>query len=75
MQVQLKLYATLAKYQPDNSQAYPLESGDTPRALLYKLGVGEQEVKVCFVNSRHVDLDKALQDGDKVAFFPAVGGG
>ncbi|MFP4392372.1 MAG: MoaD/ThiS family protein [Desulfohalobiaceae bacterium] len=75
MQVQLKLYATLAKYQPDNSLDYPLETGDTPRTLLAKLGVEEQEVKVCFVNSRHNDLDTPLQDGDKVAFFPAVGGG
>ncbi|MFW6178126.1 MAG: pseudouridine synthase [Desulfohalobiaceae bacterium] len=75
MHIQLKLYATLAKHQPENSQAYPLEPGDTPRRLLSRLGVGEQEVKVCFVNSRHADLDTALQDGDKVAFFPAVGGG
>jgi molybdopterin converting factor small subunit len=75
MQVQLKLYATLAQYQPESSQAYPLDPGDTPRSLLHKLGLEEKEVKVCFVNSRHQGLDTPLQDGDKVAFFPAVGGG
>ncbi len=75
MYIQVKFYATLARYQPENSQAYPVEQGETPESLLHKLGVESNEVKVCFVNSKHADLQTELQNGDKVAFFPAVGGG
>lgn len=75
MQVQLKFYATLSKYEPENSQAYPIKENDTPWSLLQRLGVDPEEVKVCFVNNKHSDLQTRLQEGDKVAFFPAVGGG
>lgn len=31
-------------------------------------------VKIAFVNSRKVDLDTVLADGDRVGLTPAVGG-
>jgi molybdopterin converting factor small subunit len=34
-----------------------------------------EEIKVAFVNGKHAHMRTQLQEGDRVALFPAVGGG
>lgn len=47
----------------------------TVRDLAESLGLPLGEIAIIMVNGMHADLDTALADGDRVALFPAVGGG
>lgn len=46
-----------------------------PRALAEKLHLPLDDIKIIMINGVHASLDSPLADGDRVAFFPAVGGG
>lgn len=75
MHVHLKCYATLSGYQPESHENYPVHDGKTVLNLIEELKIDPKEVKVCFLNGRAVPFETQLQDGDRVALFPAVGGG
>ena len=77
MKVQLKCFSNLVN--PDTcdfkeSTPYDLEDGGTVGQLAEHAGVAREDVKIAFVNSRQVDLDTPLAQGDRVALVPAVGG-
>jgi len=76
MKVQLKCFSKLVN--PDTcdfreSTTYDLEDGGTVGELAERVGVAREDVKMAFVNSRKVDLDAPLAQGDQVALTPAVG--
>ncbi len=75
MQIQLKLFATLRAYTPDNAEAYPIEPGMTVQDIITRLDIPIGEAKLVFVNSTRRDFDATLDDGDRVGIFPPVGGG
>lgn len=75
MFISIKCYATLAKYQSDNSNEFPITPNEYLFDVVNRLGIEAKEIKIAFVNGKHATLDTKLQDGDKVALFPAVGGG
>ena len=79
IEVEVRLYATLRKYSPGTGVGEPLilpmPEGARVADLLVKLGVPKSEVKTAFVNNRRRGEDHRLSDGDRVAFFPPVGGG
>lgn len=75
MEILVKCYATLAQYQPVDGDRFFVKPGTTVAQLMDQLGLPEKEVKVIFVNGRHVDAATELSSGDRVALFPAVGGG
>ncbi|MBS3779789.1 MAG: MoaD/ThiS family protein [Desulfovermiculus sp.] len=75
MNIQVRCYATLAKYQPAKADEYPLDQGSTVADLASSLGADQEEIKVAFVNGKHAPMSTQVQDGDRVALFPAVGGG
>lgn len=79
IEVKVRLYVTLRKYSPGTgvgeSLILPMPEGARVADLLVKLGVPKSEVKTAFVNNRRRDEDYPLSDGDRVAFFPPVGGG
>jgi molybdopterin converting factor small subunit len=77
MKVDLKCFSKLVN--PDTcdfneSKTYSLEDGHTVEDLIERAGIAREEVKIAFVNSRIVDLDTALSEGDRVGLAPAVGG-
>jgi len=77
MKVQLKCFSKLVN--PDTcdfreSTPYELEDGGTVGELAERAGVAREDVKIAFVNSRKVDLDAPLSQGDRVALTPALGG-
>lgn len=74
MLVSIKLYATLRGYQPRDG-VLQVEEGVPVKEVLHSLGVPLDEAKVVFVNGRHASLEQEIRDGDKLAAFPAVGGG
>ncbi|MFW5908040.1 MAG: MoaD/ThiS family protein [Desulfosalsimonas sp.] len=79
MELEVYLYASLAKYLPDNASGKVVmvsaQPGSTAKQILGKLGVPEKEVKIAFINGVRKDLDSPVSDGDRIGFFPPVGGG
>ena len=78
MKVQVKLFATLRKYAPEDSvhkSGLELAQGTTIRQVLEQLAVPEPEVAFVFVNSRRQKLDEPLADGDELGIFPPIAGG
>lgn len=75
MGIEIKLFATLAKFLPENAEDYPIEDGETIRSLIQKLGLPEKDVTLMFVNSLRSDPDTEIKDKDRVGLFPPVGGG
>jgi len=77
MKVQLKCFSKLVNPETCDfreSTPYDLEDGGTVGELAERAGVAREDVKIAFVNSRKVDLDAPLAQGDRVALTPAVGG-
>ena len=77
MKVNLKCFSKLV--DPDScafkeSITYDLDDGKTVGDLVQHAGIDKEDVKIAFVNSRVVDLDTVLSDGDRVGLAPAVGG-
>lgn len=79
MPLHIKLSTTLRDYV---SGYNPLEGLDidasglaSPRDVALMLGLPLDEIKITMLNGQHAALDSAIKDGDRVAFFPAVGGG
>jgi molybdopterin converting factor small subunit len=79
MEVKVRCYATLSRYNPegkgDNPFTIELSAGSTVADLLDQLGVARGEVKQVFIRHKARLLDYQLQDGEQVAVFPPVAGG
>jgi sulfur-carrier protein len=79
MQIEVRLFATLRRIIPEikekGSITAEIEDGATIADLMVKLGVPADETKVIMLNFKQAEPEDPLQDGDRVAFIPAVGGG
>ena len=64
-----------AAKSPENSDNFPVTAGETVGAVLERIGIPIDEVKIVFINGRSSNFDALLVDGDRVGVFPAVGGG
>jgi molybdopterin converting factor small subunit len=74
MQITVKLFATFrtGRFTMENRQ-YP--EGTTVGQVVRELEIPEAQLGILLVNSRHVDLERVLADGETLAIFPLVGGG
>ena len=82
MSILIKLSTTLRDlvpgYDPETGLQVSLgenESSLTAGELASRIGIPHEEIKIVMINSRQNDLDSSVKDGDRVAYFPAVGGG
>ncbi|HOO41072.1 MAG TPA: MoaD/ThiS family protein [Syntrophales bacterium] len=75
----MKLFASLAPYA-----AHPLVSSDgflnvpspvTVGEIADSLNIPHHEIKLIFINGVHGSLDMVVKDGDRLGFFPPIGGG
>ena len=73
--IDLRLFATLQKFTPDNPEAFTITPGTTVRDVLLKIDVPVEKAKLIFVNGLKKDLDVTLSGGERVGIFPPVGGG
>ncbi len=74
MQITVKLFATFRQDRFDiEPRDYP--EGTTVSDVVRDLDLPEAQLGVLMVNSRHVELDRVLVDGETLAIFPLVGGG
>ena len=74
MKLEIKLFASLQKFMP-NAEKVELGDNCTVLDLLKKIGINSSEVAITLVNSRHVELDQTLYEGETVAIFPPIAGG
>jgi sulfur carrier protein ThiS len=77
MRVDLKCFAKLVNPGTcdfKESTSYELDRGQTVQHLLEQAEISREDIKIAFVNSRVVDLDTVLSEGDQVGLAPAVGG-
>ena len=73
--IDLRLFATLQKFVPENAGVFPITPGSTVRDVLEQINAPVEKAKLIFVNGLKKDLDTVLKDGDRVGVFPPVGGG
>lgn len=77
--IELRLYAGLEHYaqETESGSAVPctLPKGAVAADLLHRLAIPAEAVQLVFVNGVSQQLDCPMQDGDRVALFPPVGGG
>lgn len=62
-------------YEPARGLSLEWDGPISTRALAEKIGLPLDEIKIIMLNGRHAALDQAVSDGDRVSYFPAVGGG
>lgn len=77
MQVQVRLYAGLARYVAGYGSVLEVELGEgsTLADLVATLHLPADEVRLTFVNGRARPLEYQLAPRDRVGIFPAIGGG
>ena len=78
--VNVKLYAGLRKFAPENNELgdfFQIEmQGNTVNDLIKKLGIKEKHVQIVMINGeRAIDFDETLTEDDLVVIFPPIGGG
>ncbi|MCX4310349.1 MAG: MoaD/ThiS family protein [Desulfovibrio sp.] len=78
----IKISSTLRPYVPqyDPARGLVAEPGlagpnPTAQSLAEALGIPLAEIKFVMINGRQMPLETALEEDDRVAYFPAVGGG
>lgn len=80
MNIELNLYASLARYLPRDPGApgnriREVSEGTTILAILQELQVPMDKVKLIFLNGLRARGDEILHEGDRVGIFPPVAGG
>ncbi len=74
MQIEVRCFATLSPHTPKGNRL-DLPDGTTAEEAMHILNIRPEDLKLIFVNGVHAEPDRILNDGDRVAFVPAVGGG
>ena len=79
MKIEIRLFASLARFMPDKSIKKPyamtVQEGATIASVFQALHVPEDSVKLIFLNGIHAASDQVLKEGDTLGVFPALGGG
>ena len=73
--IQIKLFATLRKFYPETSDAYPIAPDMTVRDVMVQLGIPTDQGKLIFITGRRGEPSSPLKNGDRLGIFPPVGGG
>ncbi len=73
--IDLKLFATLKKFEPQNATKFPIKAGMSVKELLELLNLPYHKVKLIFINNVICDFSTILNGGERVGIFPPVGGG
>jgi len=75
MTITVRCFASLARFQPPDAEAFPISPGETAAHVMTRLGLPDGGVALVFIDNVHAQPDTALKDGDHVGFFPPMGGG
>ncbi len=72
--LEVKLFATLGE-KNFRSKTMELPQEIRVEEVIDLLEIPREEVALIFVNGIHADMDRKLEDGNRLALFPPVGGG
>ncbi|MCD4718784.1 MAG: MoaD/ThiS family protein [Desulfobacula sp.] len=75
IKIDLKLFVTLSKYFPKDSEYLEIPEGTSVERLMSDLGIPGELVKLIFINGKRQDSKYRLENNDRVGLFPPVGGG
>jgi molybdopterin synthase sulfur carrier subunit len=79
LQIEVVVFATLRKYLPDlalgETRKLQVAPSTTVAEICETLKLPREEIKVVMRNNRQAEMDTVVEDGDRLAFIPAVGGG
>jgi len=79
MQVEVRVFATLRRYLPElkvgGALLLEVGPGTTLGALRDDLGLPPEEVRIVMRNRLQADWNDTVQEGDRIAFVPAIAGG
>ena len=75
IKIDLKLFVTLSKYLPKDSECLEIPEETTIEKLISDLGIPGDLVKLIFINGKRQDRKYRLKNNDRVGLFPPVGGG
>lgn len=73
--IQLKLFAGLADFTPDDADRVPIEPGISVETVLQRLNIPSIKAHLIFINGVKRSLDTPLNGGERVGIFPPVAGG
>jgi molybdopterin converting factor small subunit len=73
--IQLKLFAGLAPFTPDNADRVPIEAGVTVDRLLERFDIPKAKAHLIFIDGVKKSLQSVLNGGERVGIFPPVAGG
>ncbi|MBW2478167.1 MAG: MoaD/ThiS family protein [Deltaproteobacteria bacterium] len=74
MNITIKLFATFREGR-FNIKEKQVPAETTVGQIVDELKIPVNELGIVLVNSRHVDTEQILKDGDTLSIFPLVGGG
>jgi molybdopterin converting factor small subunit len=79
VRVEVRLFATLARYLPDDHDAgaavLEVDEHSTVADVARALGIPAHLSRVALVNDRDATDDRPLTEGDVVTLFPPLAGG
>ena len=75
IKIDLQLFVTLSKYQPENNEFLEIQEGTSVGKLILDLGIPKDLVKLIFVNGKRQKTVYELKNNDRLGLFPPVGGG
>ena len=79
MKIEVRLFATLAAYLPDESDgrsgALEVADGSTVADAVRLLGIPDDMPFIAMIDGRDAALDRPLGDGDVLSLFPPLAGG
>lgn len=79
MRILVKLSTSLRDcvpgYDAERGLDVDMAEGASVAELARHIHVPPDEIKIVMINGRRREVGDALRDGDRVALFPAVGGG
>jgi molybdopterin synthase sulfur carrier subunit len=73
--IQLKLFAALTPFSPDNSDRVSIQPGISVKEMLDQLGIPTVKAHLIFINGVKKSLETRLIGGERVGIFPPVAGG
>ncbi len=74
MRITIKLFATFreGRFAVEKRE---YAQGTKVNQIIEELNLPADKIGVILLNSRHVDTEHILEDGDTLSLFPLVGGG
>lgn len=62
-------------YTPATGLSMELDAPVSAGELADRLNLPRGEIRIIMINGRHAGFEQMVKDGDRIGYFPAVGGG